>query len=74
MRDTTERPEAVDAGTVKLVGTDKRMIIDNVSTLLTDEKTYNTMATAINPYGDGKACGRIMTACSQFLGGHKKNT
>ena len=74
MRDTTERPEAVDAGTVKLVGTDKRMIIDNVSTLLTDEKTYNTMATAINPYGDGKACGRIITACSQFLDGHKKNT
>lgn len=74
MRDTTERPEAVDAGTVKLVGTDKRMIIDNVTTLLTDEKIYNTMATAINPYGDGKACGRILTACSQFLDGHKKNT
>lgn len=62
MRDTTERPEAVDAGTVKLVGIDKRMIIDNVSTLLTDEKIYNTMATAINPYGDGKACERIIEA------------
>jgi UDP-N-acetylglucosamine 2-epimerase (non-hydrolysing) len=74
MRDTTERPEAVDAGTVKLVGTDKRRIIDNVSILLTDEKTYNTMATAINPYGDGKACGRIMAACLQFLNRHKKNT
>ena len=72
-RDTTERPEAVDAGTVKLVGTDKRIIIDNVATLLTDEKTYNAMATAINPYGDGKACGRIITACSRFVNGHKKN-
>jgi len=74
MRDTTERPEAVDAGTVKLVGTDKRMIIDNVSTLLTDERIYNAMATAINPYGDGKACGRIITACLRFMKGHKKNT
>ena len=74
MRDTTERPEAVDAGTVKLVGTDKRMIIDNVSTLLTDERTYNTMSTAINPYGDGKACGRIITVCLRFMNGHKKNT
>lgn len=74
MRDTTERPEAVDAGTVKLVGTDKRMIIDNVTTLLTDEKIYDTMATAINPYGDGKACGRIITACLRFMNGHKKNT
>ena len=73
MRDTTERPEAVDAGTVKLVGTDKRTIIDNVTTLLTDEKTYDIMATAINPYGDGKACGRIMTACSRFVNEHKKN-
>jgi len=74
MRDTTERPEAVDAGTVKLVGTDKRMIIDNVATLLTNEKIYSTMATAINPYGDGKACGRIITACLRFLDGHKNNT
>lgn len=73
MRDTTERPEAVDAGTVKLVGTDKRIIIDNVSTLLTDEKIYSTMATAINPYGDGKACGRIITACLRFVNEHKKN-
>ena len=62
MRDTTERPEAVDAGTAKLVGTDSRMIIDNVSTLLTDEKAYNAMAKAVNPYGDGKACERIVQA------------
>ena len=74
MRQTTERSEAVDSRTVKLVGTDKRMIIDNVTTLLTDEKSYNTMATVINPYGDGKACGRIITACLQFMNGHKKNT
>jgi len=60
MRDTTERPEAVDAGTAKLVGTDKKVITDNVSTLLTDEKAYNAMANAMNPYGDGKACQRIV--------------
>lgn len=70
MRDTTERPEAVDAGTVKLVGTDRMTIIDNVSTLLTNEDAYNTMANAINPYGDGKACGRIMIACKQFFNAH----
>lgn len=73
MRDTTERPEAVDAGTVKLVGTDRMAIIDNVSTLLTDSKAYNAMANAVNPYGDGKACGRILTACEQFLNEHRKD-
>ncbi|OHB60356.1 MAG: UDP-N-acetylglucosamine 2-epimerase [Planctomycetes bacterium RBG_13_46_10] len=62
MRDTTERPEAVGAGTVKLVGTDRRMIVDEVSTLLTDEKSYIAMANAVNPYGDGKACERIVRA------------
>lgn len=72
MRDTTERPEAVDAGTVRLVGTDRRTIIDNVSTLLTDDKAYNAMANAVNPYGDGKACGRILTACERFLNGLRK--
>jgi len=60
MRDTTERPEAVTAGTVKLVGTDRRMIVDEVSTLLTDEKSYTAMANAVNPYGDGNACQRIV--------------
>ena len=54
MRETTERPEAVDAGTVKLVGTDKRKIIDGVSTLLTDQDAYLEMSRAHNPYGDGK--------------------
>lgn len=72
MRDTTERPEAVDAGTAILVGTDIGTIIDNVSILLTDEKAYNAMAKAINPYGDGKATGRILTACERFLDGHRK--
>ena len=69
MRDTTERPEAVDSGTVKLVGTDKRMIVDTVSTLLTNEHYYNAMANAVNPYGDGKACARILTACEHLLYG-----
>lgn len=60
MRDTTERPEAVDAGTVKLVGTDYQKIVDNVSRLLDDIEYYNTMSKAVNPYGDGKACERIV--------------
>lgn len=61
MRDTTERPEALDAGTVKLVGTDYEKIVDNVSKLLEDEKEYEKMSKAVNPYGDGKACGRIVS-------------
>ena len=60
MRDTTERPEAVEAGTVILVGTDKEKIVSNVSKLLTDHSHYQQMAKAINPYGDGKACERIV--------------
>jgi UDP-N-acetylglucosamine 2-epimerase (non-hydrolysing) len=60
MRDTTERPEAVDAGTVKLVGTDYQKIVDNVSILLDDTEYYNTMSRAVNPYGDGNACKRIV--------------
>ena len=60
MRDTTERPEAVDAGTVKLVGTDTRAIIENVSALLDDQQAYDAMSFAHNPYGDGKASGRIV--------------
>lgn len=59
MRDTTERPEAVEAGTVKLVGTDYDRIVGGVETLLTDEAAYSQMSRANNPYGDGKACGRI---------------
>ena len=60
MRDTTERPEAVDAGTVKLVGTDYQKIVDNVSLLLNNIEYHNTMSKAVNPYGDGKACERIV--------------
>ncbi|MEH0714119.1 non-hydrolyzing UDP-N-acetylglucosamine 2-epimerase [Vibrio owensii] len=60
MRDTTERPEAVEAGTVKLVGTDVKRITQNLNQLLTDETAYQTMSFAHNPYGDGKACQRIL--------------
>ncbi len=59
MRDTTERPEAVDAGTVKLVGTDYHKIVDGVSLLLDSKAEYDKMSHSVNPYGDGKACGRI---------------
>lgn len=59
MRDTTERPEALEAGTVKLVGTDRKAIICEVSRLITDPQAYIAMALANNPYGDGKACSRI---------------
>ncbi len=60
MRDTTERPEALEAGTVKLVGTDYDAIVDNVSLLLDNREAYERMSHAVNPYGDGKACGRII--------------
>ncbi|WP_104203818.1 non-hydrolyzing UDP-N-acetylglucosamine 2-epimerase [Billgrantia saliphila] len=62
MRDTTERPEAVDAGTVRLVGTDVERIVSELHTLLTDQVAYETMSYAHNPYGDGKACQRICDA------------
>lgn len=60
MRDTTERPEALEAGTVKLVGTDCQKIQTEVSKLLDDEIYYDTMSKAVNPYGNGKACSRIV--------------
>lgn len=60
MRDTTERPEALASGTVHLVGTDYDMIVHEVSTLLKDKAAYETMSKAVNPYGDGKACNRIV--------------
>lgn len=60
MRDTTERPEALEAGTVKLVGTDFGRIVGEVSMLLEDKGYYEKMSKAVNPYGDGKACGRIV--------------
>ena len=60
MRDTTERPEALEAGTVKLVGTDYDRIVTEVSSLLDDQYHYDAMSHAVNPYGDGKACPRIV--------------
>lgn len=60
MRNTTERPEALDAGTVKLVGTDHDLIVTEVSRLLDDKDYYYTMSKAVNPYGDGLACSRIV--------------
>ena len=60
MRDTTERPEALASGTVHLVGTDYNKIMSEVSTLLEDTEAYNRMSKAVNPYGDGKACNRIV--------------
>ncbi len=68
LRDTTERPEAVTAGTVELVGTDEDLIYNTALTLLTDEAAYNKMANAVNPYGDGKACGRITAAIEYYFG------
>lgn len=62
MRDTTERPEAVDAGTVKLVGTDAKKIFESALGLLNDSEAYETMARAMNPYGDGEAAKRIAHA------------
>ena len=60
LRDTTERPEAVEAGTVRLVGTDEEKVFETAYKLLTDEKEYKAMAEAVNPYGDGKSAARIV--------------
>ena len=60
MRDTTERPEGIAAGTLKLVGTSEQVIYDNFKLLLTNSEAYNNMAHATNPYGDGHACERIV--------------
>jgi len=68
MRDTTERPEAVEAGTAKLVGSDFTKIVNETSRLLSDPCRYSSMARAHNPYGDGHAAGRIIRACSGYLG------
>ena len=64
MRDTTERPEALESGTVHLVGTNYDLIVNEVSSLLDDNVAYDKMAKAINPYGDGKSCDRIIRALS----------
>nr|WP_319941385.1 UDP-N-acetylglucosamine 2-epimerase (non-hydrolyzing) [Halomonas jincaotanensis] len=67
MRETTERPEAVEAGTVKLVGTDVARIVDEMHSLLTDTAAYEAMSYAHNPYGDGKACQRILETLASTL-------
>lgn len=66
MRDTTERPEALEAGTVKLVGTNYDKIVTEVSNLLNDEKYYEKMSKAVNPYGDGMACNRIVRVLKDY--------
>jgi len=66
-RDTTERPEAVTAGTVKLVGTDEERIVAEATELLENTKAYEAMARAMNPYGDGEAAGRIVAGCRNLL-------
>lgn len=68
MRENTERPEAVEAGSVKLVGTNKDAIVSNVSTLFDNKTAYDTMAKAVNPYGDGKASERSVSAIEQLFG------
>jgi UDP-N-acetylglucosamine 2-epimerase (non-hydrolysing) len=68
LRDTTERPEAVNAGTVKLVGTGKDAIIKEANLLLRDRGEYQKMAGAVNPYGDGKAADRIIRAMRKYFG------
>lgn len=70
MRDTTERPEAVSAGTVKLVGTDVDKITTSLNQLLTDEKAYEEMSFAHNPYGNGKACERIIEVLREKVNGN----
>jgi UDP-N-acetylglucosamine 2-epimerase (non-hydrolysing) len=68
LRDTTERPEAVLAGTVKLVGTDEKLVVDEATRLLTDRDAYDAMARRVNPYGDGHAVARCVQAIEHLLG------
>ena len=68
MRENTERPEAVDAGTVRLIGTDEERIVREVTTLLDDDAAYAGMANAVNPYGDGRAAERSVAALHELLG------
>jgi UDP-N-acetylglucosamine 2-epimerase (non-hydrolysing) len=68
LRDTTERPEAVAAGTVRLVGTEETAIVGATRTLLHDENEYTAMANAVNPYGDGRAAERTLGAMAHFFG------
>lgn len=68
MRDNSERPEAVKAGTVRLIGSDVHAVVENVSILINDKVVYEKMSKAINPYGDGKACGRIVDIINNEFG------
>lgn len=72
LRENTERPEAVAAGTVLLVGTNRQRIVDTAYKLLTDQTAYDKMQQAINPYGDGHACERIVKAIEYYLGNNDK--
>ena len=66
MRDTTERPEAVDAGTVKLVGTNVEIMTSAINELMDNEESYNKMSFSHNPYGDGKACHKVLNILASF--------
>jgi len=68
LRDVTERPEAVTAGTVKIIGTDEKTVFSNIVSLFENKKVYGRMARAVNPYGDGKACERIVEATRFHFG------
>ena len=68
MRQNTERPEAVVAGTVKLVGTDRNLIVAEAKLLLDDNAAYSAMANAVNPYGDGKGAQRAVAAIAELTG------
>jgi UDP-N-acetylglucosamine 2-epimerase (non-hydrolysing) len=68
MRETTERPEAVEAGTVKLVGTDRAQVSKALNELIEDHQAYLSMANAVNPYGDGRAAARAVAAVQQLFG------
>lgn len=70
LRDTTERPEGIQAGTVKLIGTNRKLVYDAVSTLLTDSSEYDRMAHAENPYGDGKASKKIVSVIAEYFEKH----
>jgi UDP-N-acetylglucosamine 2-epimerase (non-hydrolysing) len=67
MRDTTERPEGIEAGTLKLVGTTEEVIYKNFKILLEDEQAYKAMSQASNPYGDGNACERITDVINDIM-------
>ena len=71
LRNTTERPEAVEAGTVRLIGTDKDVVYAETKRLLTDQAAYDAMSNAVNPYGDGKASQRIVQAILHAFAGEE---